>query len=283
MTAASEDLQRGLAAVPGGRVAYEIVGSRHVGTPVLLLRPLGGSMALWGSFRARLAETRRVLAFDHRGAGASSPAPVFTTTKCLARDALCLLDHLGVARAHVFGISLGGMAATWLAVLAPTRVDRLVLASAPAWGLALSRAGLRRGRSLAACLARPRDQIEVCLVDRILSRQFREAHPAELRRIEALAAAAPTSRTALAKLALAGLLHDARGSLQQVAAPTLVLVGSHDALLGLEPPRALAAGIRGATFAVVDESGHDLTLEQPLVTAARVAAFLDAQAERSGA
>ena len=73
MTSESEDLQRGFAAVPGGRIAYE--GSLHGGTPVLLLRPLGGSMAMWGSFRARLAETRRVLAFDHRGAGASSPAP----------------------------------------------------------------------------------------------------------------------------------------------------------------------------------------------------------------
>lgn len=276
MTAASEDVQGGFTAVPGGRVAHEVAGARHGGTPVLLIRPLGGTMALWGPFRARLAETRRVLAFDYRGAGTSSPAAAFTTTRRLADDALCVLDDLGVARAHVFGISLGGMVATWLAVLAPTRVDRLILASAPAWGLALSRAGLRRARSLAACLARPRDEIEACLVDRILSRRFRAAHPDELRRIEALAAAAPTSRTALAKLAMAGLLHDARGSLRHVAAPTLVLAGSNDELLGIEPQRALAAGILGAAFAVVDDSGHDLTLEQPRITAARVAAFLDA-------
>lgn len=277
MTAVSEDLQRGFTAVPGGRVAHEIAGACNGGTPILLIRPLGGTMALWGPFRARLAETRRVLAFDYRGAGASSPAAAFTTTRRLAHDALCVLDELGVARAHVFGISLGGMVATWLAVLAPNRVERLVLASAPAWGLALSRAGLRRGRSLAACLVRPRAEIEACLVERILSPRFRVAHPAELRRIEALAAAAPTSRAALTKLALAGLLHDARDSLRHVVAPTLVLAGSDDELLGREPQRALAAGIRGAAFTVVDESGHDLTLEQPRVTAARVAAFLDAQ------
>ena len=54
-----------------------------------------------------------------------------------------------------------------------------------------------------------------------------------------------------------------------------MLAGDHDALLGTEAPRALAAAIPGAELAIVAESGHDLTLEQPVATAARVAAFFD--------
>lgn len=274
-----KDLE-GLAALPdGGQIAYQISGSQRSGAPLLLIRPLGGSMTLWGSFRTHLAATHRIIAFDHRGSGRSSALPVVTTTKRLARDALALLDQLGVERAQVFGLSLGGMVATWLAILAPARVDRLCIAAAPACGLALSRAGLRRGFALAGCLVRPRDEIEAALVDRILSRQFRESHPEELRRIEALANAEPSARVALAQLALAAAMHDVRGALVGITAPTLVLAGEHDALLGTEAPRALAAAIHGATFDLIAGSGHDLTLEQPLTTAARVASFV---AERAG-
>ena len=264
----------GRAALPdGGRLAYQIRGRRHDGTPVLLLRPLGGSMALWGAFRAALEEKHRVIAYDHRGSGHSSPAPAWVTTEGLARDALSLLDHLRAPRVHVFGISLGGMAATWLTILAPDRVARLCLASAPARGLSLTHAGLRRDLGMAACFVQPIDEVEPHLVDRILSRRFRGTHPADVRRIEEAVRAEPSTRTALLKHALAGVMHDARSGLGRIHAPTLVLAGAEDTLLGTDPPRELAAAIEGATFEILADSGHDLTLEQPLVTATRVASF----------
>jgi len=276
MKEAESGSANGFAELPdGGRIAYQTRGTRDDRAPVLLIRPLGGSMALWGSFRTRLAETFRILAYDHRGSGRSSGAPSITTTKALARDAMHLLDHLEVERAHVFGISLGGMVATWLAILAPARVSKLCIAAAPARGLALSRVGLEHGLSLAACLARPRKTIQGTLVTRILSRHFREGHPDELRRIVRLADEEPSSRMALAKLALAGAMHDARGSLSRITARTLVMAGEYDAILGTEPPRTLAASIDHAQFAIIEESGHDLTLEQPLATAANLAGFLE--------
>ncbi len=232
-------------------------------------------MALWGAFRDALAERHRVLAYDHRGTGRSSPAPLWVTTQELARDALGLLDHLRVPRAHVFGISLGGMAATWLDVLAPYRVIKLCLASAPARGLSLTHAGLRRDLQLAACFALPEADVEPRLVDRILSDRFRRDHPDEVGRIEGLVRAEPSTRTDLIKHGLAGVLHDARRVLGRIHAPTLVLAGENDTLLGTEPPRELAAAITGATFEIVRDSGHDITLEQPLATATRVAAFFD--------
>ncbi|MCE9573105.1 MAG: alpha/beta hydrolase [Deltaproteobacteria bacterium] len=271
------DRVSGCATLPrGGALAFEIDGCAHGGTPLLLIRPLGGSMALWGRFRARLAEERQVIAFDLRGSGHSSPDPAWVTTAGLAKDSLHLLDHLDVMRVDVFGISLGAMAATWLAILAPGRVGKLCLASAPARGLALTRGGLRRELALAACFARRADDVEVAVVDRILSSGFRTEHPDEVRDIERRVRAAPATRTALLKHALAGVLHDARRELAQIDAPTLVLAGERDALLGTAAPRALAAAIPRATFEVVSGAGHDLTLEQPIATATRVAGFLDA-------
>lgn len=256
----------------GGEIAYQVHGDAG-GAPVLLLRPLGGSMAIWGSFRDVLAAGARVISFDHRGSGRSSAAPACVTTRGLARDAIPVLDHLQVSRAHVFGISLGGMAATWLALLAPSRVNRLCLASAPARGIELTHAGLRRELGLAACLARPIEEVEAGLVQRILSHRFRDAHPDEVLRIERAVRAEPSSRAALIKLALAGVLHDAERELPRLHAPTLVLAGQNDDLLGMEAPRALAAALPDATFEVVAASGHDLTLEQPIATATRVARF----------
>lgn len=274
MTARAAAPEAGFAKLPdGGELAYQIRGRSLGGIPVLIVRPLGGSMALWGTFREILAEKLRVISFDHRGTGHSSPAPAWTTTRGLARDALHLLDHLRIERAHVFGISLGGMTATWLAILAPDRVEKLCLAATPARGLDLTGAGVRRGLSLAACFARPLDHVESSMVHRILSPAFRAAQPEAARRIERPLEAEPASRADLIKHAMAGALHDARGELSRIEAPTLVLAGELDNLLGQEAPRRLAAAIPRAKFEVVAASGHDLTLEQPVAAASRVARF----------
>jgi pimeloyl-ACP methyl ester carboxylesterase len=276
VSAGGEAIVTGTFRLPdGGQIAYQTSGPASGAPPVLLIRPLGGSMELWGPFRAALAATHPIIAFDHRGSGRSSAAPLVTTTATLARDGLHLLDHLGVDRAQVFGISLGGMVATWVSLIAPSRVTRLCLAATPARGIALSRAGLGRGLSLAACLARPIHEMEACMIHRILSRRFREEHAAEVQEIERRACLSPTSRAGLVQLAIAGGLHDARRYLGRIAAPTLVLAGDDDALLGTEAPRALAAAIPGAGFEIIANSGHDLSLEQPLATAARVAALFD--------
>ncbi|MCX5740995.1 MAG: alpha/beta hydrolase [Proteobacteria bacterium] len=256
----------------GGALAYAIHGRAHAGPPVLLVRPLGGSMDLWGRFRARLADDFCVVSYDLRGTGGSRSAWAWSTTRGLARDAIFLLDHLEIARAHVFGLSLGSMIATWLAVDAPARVARLCLASTCARGIEVTRTGVRRELALASCFLHRGPEVEPRLVDRLLSSRFRAAQPVEVARIEAALRAAPVARAALLTHALAGVLHDARGALSTIGAPTLVLAGADDTLLGTAPSHAVSVAIPRAVFAIVAESGHDLTLEQPIATAARVIA-----------
>jgi len=276
-------LEDNLVVPDGGHIAYRVEGVENLGPPLLLIRPLGGSMDLWGSFRSLLATQHRVISYDLRGTGRSSADPGWVGTRALAADALLLLDHLDVDRANVFGLSLGGMIATWLAATAPSRVAKLCLASTPARGLVLTHAGLLRELSLAACLLRPIEYVEASLVERILSRRFRATRPRAASTIDAqlhgLAASTPrasASRLSLVRHAFAAIRHDARSVLGRIQAPTLVLVGDEDEMLGMEAAKELARGIPNATFAMIREAGHDVTLEQPSVTAVRVALFLSA-------
>jgi 3-oxoadipate enol-lactonase len=254
-----------------GSIGYEVRGLEH-GVPLLLIRPLGGTMALWGTFRTLLEEQFRVISFDLRGMGHTSPADEWSTTRRLAGDALRVLNELEVEEAHVFGLSLGGMIATWMGILAPTRVRKLCIASAPAQGLELRRTGLRRGLRLAACFARR--EVEICLVHSMLSAQFRTEHPDVVRSIDAVVRCNPTPRSTLLDLALASVLHDTGGKLHRIRSTTLVLAGQHDRLLGVDCSRVLARAIPRATFEIIPDAGHELTLEQPEVTAQRVARFL---------
>jgi 3-oxoadipate enol-lactonase len=264
----------GYAPLPdGGRLAYEVLRGND-STPILLHRPLGGTTSLWGPFREALSGRLRVISFDPRGVGSSSDAIPLTTTRSMAADALALLDHLGIEQAHVFGLSLGGMAAMRLALDAPHRVAKLILASTTDLGITITGAGARRGLGFARCLAKPDNEVEACLAKRILSHRFRQERAAEVERIEHLLRDSPTSRANILKLAAAGACHNARAALSNIQSETLVLAASDDPLLDIPSQEALAHQIPGATFDIIAPSGHDMSLEQPIATAARVTTFV---------
>lgn len=241
--------------------------------PILLVRPLGGSVALWGEFANALENKLRVVTFDARGSGASS-GRARASTAALAVDAVSVLDTLDIERAHIFGLSLGGMVATRLGIDFASRVSSLVLASTAARGFAFERAGLRRALGFVRCLAREPSQAERCVVLRVLSHEFRAAHPSDAERIVELAGLYPSPHSTFVAHAIAALRHDARAQLGNIRAPTLVLAGDRDHLLGPGAGLALVYGISGARRAIVTGAGHDLTLERPDVTATRVLSFV---------
>ena len=245
------------------------------GIPVLLLRPIAGTIELWGSFRDRLADHRPVIACEARGVGRSPSSALPTTTRGMARDAAALLDHLGGNAVHVFGLSLGGMVATWLAIDRPDLVRGLVLASTPMRSLDFLRAA-PRGLGFAACLLRPAGAREACLTARVLSEPFRRDAPARTAAILAEVTRERGSLRSLVVQAAAGAAHAPGARLEQIRAPTLCLAGGLDVLVGLGSMRSLAAAIPGAELDVISDAGHDLSLEQPVELARRVAAFLTA-------
>lgn len=101
--------------------------SRGDGAPVVLLGGLGSDVSEMGGLIGPLAGTFRVIAVDNRGAGRSAKPPGPYTIEQMADDAEGLMDRLSLARADVFGISMGGRIAMAMALAHPDRVNRLVL------------------------------------------------------------------------------------------------------------------------------------------------------------
>jgi 3-oxoadipate enol-lactonase len=256
-------------------LSYALHGDLSGGTPILLNRPLGGSMDLWGTFADRLAAAYPLIAFDPRGVGRSSDAPLRHSTRAMARDAIELVDALRVDRLHVFGISLGGMVASWIAVDARERVSRLVLASTLPSSRSVSRRMLGELIRLGRSLLIPHTELEVALVNAILSPEFCREHADQVAAIDQSLRAHPTKHRNLAALALAAARHDVSGCLRQMRAPTLLLLGSRDPIAGMASQQKLAHALPQAEIAIIRDSGHDISLEQPELAAARISAFLD--------
>jgi pimeloyl-ACP methyl ester carboxylesterase len=258
----------------GARLAFAIRGRPTEDPPVLLNRPLGGSMALWGEFAARLSASFQIIEFDPRGVGASSDLPLLHSTRAMGRDAIGLLDFLGVPRAHLFGLSLGGMVASWAAIDARARVERLVLASTLSESVAVSRRVWSHVSALSRSFLLPGAQAEVRLVREILSPEFRREQPARVAEIEETVRQAPTTRRNLALLALAAAVHDADHALRGNDVRTLLLQGELDPIAGRLSQGELLRDLPNATLEVVVHAGHDLSLEAPHELADRVTRFL---------
>jgi pimeloyl-ACP methyl ester carboxylesterase len=181
---------------------------------------------------------RRTIVFDNRGHGRSEKLydPKAYTPWIMARDAVNLLDHLGIARADVMGYSLGARIAAHMALASPDKVRGLVLA-----GLGFH---LVDGEGLPAGIA---DAMEAPSADALtdptqrMFRAFAEATKSDLR---ALAACMRGSRHAMSEAEVA-----------TISAPTLICVGSEDHIAG--PPEPLARLMPGARVLLLPGRDHN--------------------------
>ena len=228
---------------------------------LLLLNSLGSDLSLWEPIMPELVRHFRVIRFDQRGHG-ESPVPKGPYAIAdLGADALALLDRLGVQRAHVCGTSLGGMVGMWLAVHAPTRVERLALicssariAPAQAWE---ERAALVRAQGTTA--------VAQAVVGRWFTPEFASQQTAAIARYEAMVSATPAEGYAACCEAIARW--DFTDQLAQIACPTWILSAQQDP--ATPPPHGylMAALIPGARIDVVTQAAHLAFAERPLFVA----------------
>jgi len=104
------------------------------GEPLVMVLGLGQDIATWGFQIADLSKHVRLIVFDNRDAGKSSRSVDNYTTESMAHDILGLMDHLGIEQAHLLGTSMGGMIAQHVALMAPERLNSLILAGTTSWG-----------------------------------------------------------------------------------------------------------------------------------------------------
>jgi 3-oxoadipate enol-lactonase/4-carboxymuconolactone decarboxylase len=238
---------------------------------VVLLGSLGSTLSMWDPQVPALAGRFRVLRVDTRGHGGSPVPPGPYRLDDLVDDVVALLDGLGIARAHVVGLSLGGMVAMRLAAREPARVDRLALLCTSAllgtpqmWA---DRAALVRAEGAGAVAA--------SVVGRWLSPAGRD--PEVVARLEAMVAATPAEGYAACCEAVGAM--DLRGDLAGIVAPTLALAGAEDPSTTPEHLAAIVAAIPGARLQVLAAAAHLANVEQPAAVNAALLAHLDPAGE----
>ncbi|GAA2601351.1 3-oxoadipate enol-lactonase [Winogradskya consettensis] len=226
------------------------------GPPLLLINSLGADLSMWDPQLPVLARRFRVVRYDARGHGRSGVPEGRYSLEDLGRDALDLLDHLGIARTHVCGLSLGGMTAMWLAAFAPARVDRLVLCCTSAL-LGPPEAWADRA---ATVLASGTGAVADAVVARWVTVGFAQEHPREVVRLRGMIAATPPVGYAGACAAIEDM--DLRADLPRITAPTLVISGAEDPATPPSHGSAIAAAIPGARLEVLSPAAHLATYEQ---------------------
>ena len=113
------------------QIYYEEYGE---GQALIMILGIGQDTVTWEFQISEFSKHFRLILLDNRDSGKSSSCSEIYTTETMARDILGLMDHLGIARAHLLGTSMGSMIAQQVALIAPERVISLVLASTTSWG-----------------------------------------------------------------------------------------------------------------------------------------------------
>lgn len=246
----------------GDTLAYETHGD---GEPLLLVTGTCLSMPHWPQpVIDALAAEYRVIVYDHRGMGASSPTDREISVRSLAGDAAALLDHLGVGASHVLGWSLGSAVAQELALARPDLVASLVLYAT--WGRA---DGFLR--SLLAALRTPWAYGDTANGVASLGVGYSPEGLDSPELLAAMGAAQPFMPQTPEQVAMtvrqwdADGAHDSLDRLPGITAPTTVIVGEQDLLTPPRLSRAVAERIPGARFVLVEGVGssHGMIHERP--------------------
>jgi 3-oxoadipate enol-lactonase len=238
---------------------HRVVEGPGDGPVVVFGGSLGSDLRMWEPQVAPLVERGfRVVRYDTRGHGASPVPPGPYELEDLGADVLALLDDLGVARAHLVGLSLGGMTAMWLGVHAPDRVASLVLCCTSA-KLGPPRMWADRARTVRA---EGTAAVAEAGVGRWLTPGYAERHPGRAEFLRAMIAAVPAEGYAACCGAIERM--DLLDVLPKIAAPTLVIAGADDPATPVEGHADLIAkGIPGARLEIVADAAHLGNYERP--------------------
>lgn len=248
-----------MALARNGRVALRwIDGGNPAGEPVLHIMGLGGTARAWARLLPYVEPEYRVLRFDHRGTGLSDPVTFPLRMADLVGDAVAVLDAAGVRRAHVHGVSLGGMVAQELALRHPERVRSLLLGCTTPGGIMVSNEP--PWRLIAAAGLRPvlgAERTWPMVSAALYSRRTREEFPERIAVDEAMRVGDATPAATLLAQMVAVARHDARSRLHALSGlPVTVVHGTEDVLIPPRAGRALAERIPGARLVLLDDTGH---------------------------
>jgi 3-oxoadipate enol-lactonase len=248
-----------------GLVVHCADQGRRAGRPLVFINALGCDFRIWTEVAAILAPEFRIVTYDKRGHGLSESGPDNSEMADYAGDLAALLEILGVGRATIVGLSIGGVIAQEFYRLYPDRVATLVLCDTAAkigtdetWDQRIAQV---EGGGV--------DSIADAVLKGWFTPEFRIQRSAELVGIRGMLTRTP----ARGYLAACGALKrtDLRSCAGQIEAPTLCLVGDQDGSTPVALVKETAALIPGSRFEVIKGAGHLTNLEQPRAVAELIA------------
>lgn len=246
----------------GINISYKVRGH---GEPLVLIMGYSGARQGWFFQEHALRKHFTLITFDNRGIGKTDRPEGPYTTRMMAEDTIGVIDHLGIDRAHVLGVSMGGMIAQELAINHPDRVGRLVLGCTLAgrddtsgYSPELVRAlGVEGADSESAVTGLPIAK----LTDIVVSMSFnRWLYRLTLVPLQKLTTRLGSTRGLSGQLE-ACLGHDTLDRLQMIHAPTLVIAGTADRVISPPSSEVLASTIPGARLVRVARGSHAMFIE----------------------
>ncbi|HXK54996.1 MAG TPA: 3-oxoadipate enol-lactonase [Hyphomicrobiales bacterium] len=226
-------------AANGTALNYSLEGRE--GAPVLMLsNSLGTNLHMWDWQRESFARHFRLLRYDSRGHGRSDAPQGPYSIEMLGRDALGLLDALGIERAHFCGLSKGGMVGQWLGANAGERLHKLVLCNTSAH---LPPRELWDER-IAAVLSGGMAPVVQGVVDRWFTPAFQNSGARDVAKVRDMILATPPAGYAACCMAIRDM--DQRAGLSRIATPTLIVVGADDPATPPPMGEALHSAIAGS-------------------------------------
>jgi len=255
---------------------YEVHGE---GTPLVMINGYSLNLDEWDQVVSRvetLSKHHMVIPLDNRGTGRSSKPEGTYSIQTMADDVARFLDHLEIEKAHVLGVSMGGMIAQELALRHPDKVDALVLVSTTPGGKAydIPRQG-EELKKLSWWYSPPTGMSEQELIDEGYGLAYYPKYFEENReRIMVPYTEYPTVAGTLEKQFDACVDHDTYDRLSSIVARTLVIHAADDLLLFPEGGRILAENIPNASLLIVNQAGHCVLEEKWDELYPKILAFL---------
>lgn len=257
----------------GARIYWEEHGK---GDPLLLIMGLGATLEWWQRLVPILEARYRTIVFDNRGVGRSDVPPGPYSIPAMADEAASVLDAAGIASAHVFGASMGGMIAQEIALAHPSRVRSLILGCTACGGpqsvpaakdvrAALgARSTVTREEAMWAMVpysvdaSTPRERVAEDIAVRLGARVTNDGYFAQFEGIRAWRGT-----------------HD---RLAGITMPTLVIHGETDQLVPAENGRIIARAIPHARLVMIPHASHMFFTDQIEASSEAILMFLDAPA-----
>ncbi|MGB9178545.1 MAG: alpha/beta hydrolase [Pyrinomonadaceae bacterium] len=256
--------------VRGIETAFQEAGT---GAPVVLLHGYPFNSSMWieqvESLRARV----RVLTPDLRGLGQSTLSSGPVTMEEMAKDTVALMDKLGIERAVVGGLSMGGYVTLAFYRLFPERVRALILADTRAQADTEEGRRTREEQALKA-LSEGMNPIAEAMLPKLLSQATLSEQPEIAARVREMMTATNPAGAAAAQRAMAGR-QDHTDFISQILVPTLIIVGSEDPITPVKDSELMHERVRGSRLHVIDGAAHVSNIERPVEFNSALEEFLD--------